>query len=419
MPRLEIASDTENEHSNGLAGEKEAKRQKSEPTTPVSTSSRQPYDYDALMGITRVGTREAEGFEEDLDSTEYHDATEEPARKEETQDNQPRSSDFRGGFGSSSLKECIELLNATVRNSPAPLDSGVGQEITDPSQVMSPNVEGPPAEAEEQPPDGSMSQATSQVKDELQSRTESLTVPEMKSEDSRPTLEVKSEQKESEVEKENTTSVKQEERTPEPDSEDSITAERVAEEIQRLSGTQDPKVSAQMPPEAEEEATPPPQTAPRERTFISEDSRAPGYGPYASQGARRLRGRHRSPDPFLFNTTIFLEHDPDASASRDDPMRQMQERLMCVEHNIETLRTRVTQVADLRDTQGIRADHRAIVSRLDEVEEYASANTLREFVTKMQRIESMVVNHGGGTVGEAIRVCTLRIDQQQALLDEI
>ena len=47
----------------------------------------------------------------------------------------------------------------------------------------------------------------------------------------------------------------------------------------------------------------------------------------------------------------------------------------CVEHNIETLRTRVTQVADLRDAQGIRADHRTIVARLDEVEEYASANT--------------------------------------------
>ena len=74
LPRLERASDTASEHSEDSAGEKEAKRQRSEPTTPVSTSSRHPYDYDALMGITRVGTKEAEGFEEDLDSTEYHDA---------------------------------------------------------------------------------------------------------------------------------------------------------------------------------------------------------------------------------------------------------------------------------------------------------------------------------------------------------
>ena len=136
LPRHERASDTENEHSDDSAGEKEAKRQRSEPTTPVSTSNRNPYDYDALMGITRVGTKEAEGFEEDLDSTEYHDATEEPARKEETDDPQLklRSAGFQGGFGCSSLKECIELLNAAVRKSPAPLDSGVGQKITDPPQ---------------------------------------------------------------------------------------------------------------------------------------------------------------------------------------------------------------------------------------------------------------------------------------------
>ena len=55
-----------NEHSDDSAGEKEAKRQRSEPTTPVSTSSRHPY-ADALMGITRVGTKEAERFEEDLE----------------------------------------------------------------------------------------------------------------------------------------------------------------------------------------------------------------------------------------------------------------------------------------------------------------------------------------------------------------
>ena len=144
-------------------------------------------------------------------------------------------------------------------------------------------------------------------------------------------------------------------------------AERVAEMIHRLSDTRGPRVSTHAPPEAEEEATPP-QTAPRERAFASEDSREQGYGPYASQGARRVRGRYRSPDPFLFSDTIFLEHDSEASAARDDPMRQVQDRLMCVEHNIETLRTRLTQVVDLRDTQGIRQDHRTIVARLDEVD---------------------------------------------------
>ena len=269
------------------------------------------------MGITRVGTKEVERFEEDLDSTEYHDATEEPIRKEETEEphSRPRPRGFQGGFGSSSVKECIELLNATVCNSPAPLDSGVGQKTTDPSQVMSPNMEGSLAEADAQPSSGSVSQATSRVKDEPQSRTERDSVIETKPDSSNPTLDVKSEQKESERKEETTTSAKQEERTPEPDSEDSLTAKRVAEMIHRLSDIRGPRVSAHEPPEAEEEATPP-QTAPRERAFASEDSREQGYGPYASQGARRAGGRYRSPDPFLFSDTIFLEHDSEASASR-------------------------------------------------------------------------------------------------------
>ena len=105
--------------------------------------------------------------------------------------------------------------------------------------------------------------------------------------------------------------------------------------------------------------------------------------------------------------------------SGDDPMRQILERLMCMEHNLETLRTRVTQVADLRDAQGIREDHRNIVARLNEVEEYASANTLREFMIKLQRLESMLVGENGAAVGEAIRVCNRRIDHQQASLEDV
>ena len=129
LPRLDRVSDTEGEHSDDSAGEKEAKRQRSEPTTPVSTSGRLPYDYDAVMGITKVGTKEVEGFGEDLDTSEYHDAAEEPTRRDESDNTvEPqRLSDFQGGYGSSSLKECIELLNTTSRIAPAPLDSGDGQ----------------------------------------------------------------------------------------------------------------------------------------------------------------------------------------------------------------------------------------------------------------------------------------------------
>ena len=407
LPRLERVSDTESEHSDDSAGEKEAKRQRSEPTTPVSTSSRLPYEYDALMGITRVGTKEAEGFEEDLDSTEYHDASEELVRKEETDVSQPklRSMGFQGGYGSSSLKECIELLNATSNHAPAPLDSGVGQKSTDPSQVMSPNMEGPSTEADAQPSSGSVSQDKSQVKDEPQSQVKCDPTKETKPESSSSTREVKAEQEESESKEENTASVKREEHTPEPDSEDSFTPERVVEAVQRLLDAQESRASACGQPEERRE-TVPPQVAPGERAFVSEVSREQGYGPYVPQGARRARGRYSSPDPFLFNTTIFLEHDAEVNEAQDDPMGNLRSRLMCVEHNIETLRTRLTQVVDLRDTQGIRQDHRTIVARLDEVEEYASANTFREFIAKIQRLESMLINDGGGTVGEAIRVCT-------------
>ena len=138
LPRLERVSDTEGEHSDDSAGEKEAKRQRSEPTTPVSTSGRLPYDYDAVMGITKVGTKEVEGFGEDLDTAEYHDAAEELTRRDESDNTvEPqRLSDFQGGYGSSSLKECIELLNTTSRIAPAPLDSGIGQNAAVPSHQM-------------------------------------------------------------------------------------------------------------------------------------------------------------------------------------------------------------------------------------------------------------------------------------------
>ena len=410
LPRLGGVSDTEGEHSDDSAGEKEAKRQRSEPTTPVSTSSRLPYEYDALMGITKVGTKEAEGFDEEVDSTEYHDASEELTRKEETESTIPqqKSMEFQGGYGSSSLKECIELLNATANSAPAPLDSGVGQNSTDPPQVMSPSMENTLTDANTQlssgsisqgvppvtqPEDGSNSQEVPRVKEEPPSQVKCEPPPETKAESSSSTREVKAEHEESEDKGESPTPVKQEERPFESDSEDPITPSRMVEAVHRI-------LSAQEAP-------------------ALETSRGQEYGPYAPQGRRRARGRYDSPDPFLFNTTIFLEHEADANEAQDDPMGNLRGRLRCVEHNIETLRTRLTQVADLRDTQGIRRDHRAIVSRLDEVEEYASANTFREFMAKIRRLESMLVNDGGGTVGEAIRVCTRRIDQQQAILDDV
>ena len=62
-----------------------------------------------------------------------------PIRKEQTDaDSQvPMSTGFQGGYGSSSLKECIELLNTTSRIAPAPLDSGIGKSAVPPQEDVS------------------------------------------------------------------------------------------------------------------------------------------------------------------------------------------------------------------------------------------------------------------------------------------
>ena len=58
------------------------------------------------------------------------------------QKSMPRLENFHGGFGSESLKECIELLNATISNSPATLHSGVGYpESTVPVHISEPSYQ--------------------------------------------------------------------------------------------------------------------------------------------------------------------------------------------------------------------------------------------------------------------------------------
>ena len=121
VPRLDDHLDTENGPSDE-EGEKEAKRQRSEPTTPISTASRLPYEYDQVMEITQVGSGEAEGFDEGLD-LEYHDAAEDP-NVLEPEALTRESVLSHGGCGSSSLRECIELLNNTERKTPATCHSG-------------------------------------------------------------------------------------------------------------------------------------------------------------------------------------------------------------------------------------------------------------------------------------------------------
>ena len=125
VPRLDDHLDTEDGPSDE-EGKKEAKRQRSEPTAPISTSSRLPYEYDQMMGITQVSSGETEGFEEGTDIV-YHDAAEDPNVLEST--DQPQETVLsHGGCGSSSLRECIGLLNNPQRKSPATCHSGANME---------------------------------------------------------------------------------------------------------------------------------------------------------------------------------------------------------------------------------------------------------------------------------------------------
>ena len=331
VPRLADHIDTENGPSDE-EGEKEAKRQRSEPTTPISTSSRLPYEYDEVMGITQVDPREAERFEEGLD-LEYHDASENPSVPEPS-DAMPRSVFSHGGCGSSSLRECIELLNNTERDAPATLHSRVKKEKTsDPQQVMSPNVEEKQTTAQVTT-SGSMPSDALLPKDEPQSR-----VDQVKSEVPTPkleplTLDVKEEMGEPDATEQIPDTLKkevQENKETQPlDSEDSLSQERVSDKLRRLTEIHAYTTSDAPCQSCEEGAAAPVSegaTAPnsaRTRQGATAPESAWDWensGSYAPQRSGRCRGRLQSPDPYMFNSTIWIRHDSEASArAHEDPM---------------------------------------------------------------------------------------------------
>ena len=93
-----------------------------------------PNEYDEVMGITQVDSRETERFEEGLES-EVHDVAEEsPDILTSKPDSGRMLGFFPGGFGSSSLQECLNLLNQARRNSLATCHSRV--EVDKPSDPL-------------------------------------------------------------------------------------------------------------------------------------------------------------------------------------------------------------------------------------------------------------------------------------------
>ena len=425
LPKLADHLDTEFGPSDEEGG-KEAKRQRSEPTTPISTASRLPHEYDEVMGITQVDPKVADRLEEGLDS-EYHDATEDPG-EQNTPDVKCAADSSHGGCGSSSLRECLNLLDYNRRNSPAPCHSGVtSSKKVDPPQVMSPNVEEEQSHAAEMT--SSSASGLPLPKDEPQSRMKEEVKEEQVTPESKPaTVEAKEAPSEPGADDQDSDALREElqrsgDMLPPVDSEDSPGPERGADELRRLMAAQAQLASSYSANDSREGATAPdtgsPSTNQPREGATAPDSRRENQGPYAPQKQRQNRGRTLSPDLFTFHSTIWLVHDPEASArAHPDPMTQLLDRVCTMEANLETLRTRVTQVADLRDAQGIREDHRTLVARITEVEECASVHTLREFMTRILRLESLVCGEHRGVIGEAIRACNRRLDHHRATMGD-
>ena len=87
-----------------------------------------PNEYDEVMGITQVDSREAERFEEGI-GPEFHDVEEEPPKEPGEKPNVGHVSSFsHRGYGSSSLQECLDRLNQATNITPAPCHSGVTAE---------------------------------------------------------------------------------------------------------------------------------------------------------------------------------------------------------------------------------------------------------------------------------------------------
>ena len=170
---------------------------------------------------------------------EYHDASENPSVPE-SPSLVPKPDFSHGGCGSSSLRECIELLNNTERSAPAALHSRVKKENTsNPRQVMSPNVE--ENETTAQVTSGSMPSDELLPKHEPQSRVDKVKTEAMMPKLEPPTLDVKEEMGEPEANEQmpDTLNELQKDKETQPfDSEDSLSQERVADELRRLTETQ-------------------------------------------------------------------------------------------------------------------------------------------------------------------------------------
>ena len=203
---------------------------------------------------------------------------------------------------------------------------------------------------------------------------------------------VKVERKEEDVTpKSETAQVGAKEEPTEPDSEEPAGPEEQEELRRRMDAFPFAPSSDSTPRQSEATRGPTGLRTPREPT-----------GPYAPRRSTGPYVRGISPDQFLFHQTIWMEHDRSAAA-HEDPVTQIRQELFTMQANLETLRTRIGQVADLRDAQGLREGQHMLATRLTEVEECISVHNVREFMRRIMRIETQIGNTGG-VIGETIRI---------------
>ena len=97
---------------------------------PRSTMGTWPYECDRVMGVASVGSHESVRFgegsdpeTEDTPDTVAHNVNENREGEVDQHDVTPGVGEFHGGFGSSSLKECLNIAAQSTNNPSAPCHS--------------------------------------------------------------------------------------------------------------------------------------------------------------------------------------------------------------------------------------------------------------------------------------------------------
>ena len=122
----------------------------------------------------------------------------------------------------------------------------------------------------------------------------------------------------------------------------------------------------------------------------------------------------RAPD--WLNSTIWLEHDPNARPN-EDPLAQVRNETWTARANLKTLRTRLREVEGLHDARDFVKDKRHYLPGSAKLKN-ASLHHFREYMHRIILIESRVGN-SGGVIGETLRQCQVRLDQYAAGLTDL